>query len=298
MQRSADNVSRPDRRRVWLFVAAAWLSTFSLSAHLLARVPPRPPGEGGSTVAAALLGESRVALAGDFYRKADLYFHRGVGHKKDLAFENRAFQVLGRHISPERHAHLHGDEVRELMPWLWLTLRMDPSRTETYLVAAFWLARDGGRIDLALEVLEEAQRNIPKSDAVQLQKGRLYLKRGDIERATQAFDAALAFWPGGDAPESEDALYRKASALLYRSLLHERAGETGEAARYLRDILRIFPQRKHLQNRIRTLENQRQPSVLASSLWEAMLADDDDRQLEDACGREDEHLHDHENESH
>lgn len=298
MDHPSDSVSRPGRRRVWLFVAALWLGAFSVSACLLARVPPRPAGEKGNTVAAALLGESRIALAGNFYERADLYFHRGVGHKKDLAFENGVFQALGSHISPHGHTHLHGDDVRELMPWLWLTLRLDPSRTETYLVAAFWLARDARRIDLALDVLDDAQRNITKSDAVQAQKGRLYLKLGDIERATQAFDAALAFWPGGDPPGSEDALYRKATAMLYRSLLHERAGETGQAARYLREILRIFPERKHLLARIRALEDQSQPSVLASSLWEAMLDDDDHRQMENTCGREDEHRHVHEQDDH
>ncbi|NQT92843.1 MAG: hypothetical protein HQ559_08785 [Lentisphaerae bacterium] len=294
MHHPANSVTDGNRSHAWILVVGLSLGAFTVSARLLALEPPRGPGDAGTTVAAALLGESRKALAGSFYTTADLYLHRGVGHKKTLAFRNGLFQGLNRHISPDSHAHVHGDEVRELMPWLWLTLRMDPSNTEAYLVSAFWLARDGGRPDLALKVLDEAQRNIPYNDAVQIQKGRLYLRSGDIDRATRAFDAALAFWPGTDPPESEDALYRKASAMLYRSLLHERAGEKIDAARYLREILQIFPQRSHLRNRLANLEKQQQPSVLAASLWEAMLTDDDHRQSEDTCGREDDHGQEHE----
>jgi len=271
-----------------LAVPALWWAVFVVSCRIMAASAGTYPQAQGDSVAAAILGQSRLGMARHAYDMADLYFHRGVHHKHDLAFENNFFQRLRREVAPELHVHVHGAAVTEIMPWLWLTIRMDPHHAEPYLVAAFWLIKEGRRPDLALEVLQEAQCAIPFNYEIQLAKGRIYLKQGDLARAKEALDAGLAFWPSGKSPVSEDARGDRAALLLYRALLHETDGETEEAIAEMEEILRMFPKRTALRDRIEAYRRGGEPSLLANRVWTGMLREHDAQQA--ACHRED-HAH-------
>jgi len=267
----------------WAGAIALWGAVFCVSCRLVTM--PMDPAEVSQepSVAQALLGESRLALSGHFYEIADRYLHKGVGHTKEESLERSPFRRLLDGISPEHHVHLAGTEIKELMPWLWLAIRLNPRNVETYLVASFWLGGDAGEPEMALEVLNEAQCNIPYSCEVQLQKGRILLKRGRIGEAVRAFDAGLAFWPGRNSPESEDARHARASLLLYRALLHEVQGEKQEAIAHLGEIIELYPERKHLQKRIASIEKGEPPTLLASQLWNATLLEDHRKQLAETC---------------
>ena len=205
---------------------------------------------------------------------ADLYFQRGVGHKRVRAFQGSFFQKLSEEISPTSHTHVHGRAANEIMPWLWFAIRTDPRNVEIYLVAAYWLAR-GGRADLAHEVLQEAQWNNLFNYEIQLQNGRIYLEEQRPLEAKRSFDAGLAFWPGGEKPDSEQARYDKRSLLLYRALLHEMDGENDAAIQKLRQVLVIFPEMSRLHGRIHKLQQGDQPSLLPSQYLKDMLKKDD-----------------------
>jgi len=250
---------------------------------LTARINSLHP-EAGPSVVRALLGESRLALSGHFYEVADVYFHKGVEHTLRRAFENDFFQRIAGEVSPRRHAHIGGQAIKEIMPWLRLATRMDPRNVEIYLVAAFWLAGDAGRPDLAHEVLREAKCNNRFNYRLQLEDGRIYLRERRMEEAKRAFDAGLAFWPSDEQPDSNEALLGKANILLHRALLHEAENEIDEAVAALQEILSIFPERTHLNARIVALKEDRQPSVLASRLWSDMLQQH--QELRSACSRD------------
>jgi len=272
------------------FCISCWLTVVPISGRdsyasldrLLSRDEEARVGKYGS-VASALLGESRLALSGHFYEMADMYFHKGVEHVHTRAFESGIFQKLLKDISPERHVHLGGQEVKEIMPWLWLAIHTDPHNIDIYLVAAFWLARECGRPDLAIEVLREAQCNNPFNYQIQLDKGCIYLKEKKLEEARQAFDAALAFWSHNENPHSRDAQEGKATILLYRALLHEANREKEQAIKRLSEILEMFPGRTHLKQRIEMLEKGDQPSLLASQYLDVIMKKDGDRREDAMC---------------
>ena len=241
------------------------------------------------SVARQLFGESCVALSSHFYETADKYYHGGVEHVKKAAFHNSIFQRMAKEVSPQAHTHLIGKDVKEMMPWLWLAIRTDPRRLETYLVASFWLATDGDRPNLALAVLSEAQQNIPASHEIQLEKGRLYLRRKMTEEAKAAFDSGLALWPGRGDPHDHDLQHDKARLLLYRAALYEMDDDKTKAAAALREIRAMFPERIYLNERIAQLEQGAEPAQQASKRIQQMLEGEAQRRRSTTCQNEHNH---------
>jgi tetratricopeptide (TPR) repeat protein len=280
---------------IWSFAGMAllWGSAFCVSCWLTSTSASAVTGQSMSrSVAGRVLGESRVALGGYFYLQADNQYHGGVEHIQPEAFENSIYQKALKEISPRAHIHMKGKRVEEMMPWLWLAIRSNPQDVNTYLVAAFWLASDDiGKPDLAHEVLKEAQCNIPFHYETQLEDGRIYLKERRTREAKRKFDAGLAFWPRPLPANNQDAMNDKAALLLYRGLLHEAEGETNQTIEAFEEILRMFPERTSLRERLDALKKGEAPSVLASRMWHDIL--EKDEKTGKACDREEAgHKHD------
>lgn len=284
----------------WLALAVLWGAGFCLSCRLT-WTAGSDGGKRDDSVAGALLGQSRHALSAQFYETADQFFHKGVPHIKNRAFEDGFFLTARKEISPEGHFHLRGDEVTEMLPWLWMALRMDPHNVETYRVAAFWLSSDAKRPNLAYEVLLDAQRNNPGSYQVKLDMGRLFLREGKIEDAEKAFTAAINFWPGNlnrkDPDAVNEAIFEKAEILLYRALLHEVRGEIDSEVGLLKKIIAVFPERTEIRERVDDLEKGEKPIVLATKILNQML--EKQTMQVHQCDRGDDHdEHEHEHDEH
>jgi len=169
------------------------------------------------------------------------------------------------------------------MPWLRLATIMNPHDVRIYLDAAFWLAHEAARPDIAEKVLLEAQVNNPFNYQIQTDRGRIFLMQHNMENAKTAFDAGLAFWPGREDKDTFECRNNKARLLLYRAMLHEADGNLAEAVSCLREILKLFPERKELLDRIKDLKEGKEPSLLASKVWSDMLKHDTARKAEDRC---------------
>ncbi|MDD5678299.1 MAG: tetratricopeptide repeat protein [Kiritimatiellae bacterium] len=246
------------RAGIWvaLILAVMWGIAFALCCRLTSELlmpgdETDSPATSGS-VALKALGASRVAVGDKLFEAADRTFHMGVGTYRRQAFTNW-FTRMGQIVVPEGHVHLHAEGVNELVPWLYLATRADKHNVEAYVVAAFWLADEGGRPDLAERVLNEARANNPKDYRVYLEKGRLALKRGAPAEAARAFDAAGRLWerdPGSDQTQSR---LDRAEMLTYRGLLYEESGDVPRALRCYRDMLALFPERAGIRARVAEL---------------------------------------------
>ena len=229
------------------------------------------------TLAGMLLGKSRIALSGHFYEMADVYFHKGIEHIGEVAFEQEDFQRMAGIVSPKSHIHSRGQEVTEIMPWLWIAIRSNPQDVDIVRVAAFWLMTDCGRPNLAERVLREAQWSNPFDYRPQLDLGRLFLKRGETRKAAVALDAGLAFLSANPPSNEEDAKFDRSALLLYRGLLYEANGEYAAAAAALKGIMAIFPERTYLMSRISDLESGEAPKNAPQHVW-TRLIDQEQRQ--------------------
>ncbi len=251
-----------------------------------------------ASVADAVLGEVRTSLSAACFEMADLYFHRGVGHIRERAFDGSVYERLHDIVAPRGHVHLRGPaQIREIMPWLLFSLRADPRNVDAYLVAAFWLAYESGQDEAARDVLIEGQRNNPFCARIQLELGRLYVHRGDLGAALQAFNAALAFWDAQADHSSDEARKDRVQGLLYRAMLNEAAGSTDRAVTDLEALVTLAPDPEALHQRLRCLRDGVAPPIPARELLaHTTQAATDTRHAcahENARGPLEHHDHDH-----
>lgn len=250
-------------------VMALWMTAFILSCRL-SSTEAVGTGSASSSVAAMIFGEARQAIGQHFYATADQYFHRGVPHVTHRAFDHGFFMDLQRSVAPEEHLHLHGESVKEMLPWLWLTLRMDPQNVEAFRVAAFWLVSVGD-LNAAQQVLREAQQNNPYHYQIKLDQARLLLRRGNTDRAARSFDAALRFLPRTEGIDPEEKNLDYGEIAMFRALLYETAGQPNAAIALYEKILQLFPNRTVLAERVKRLRAGQPPPDTAQSLLDKVL---------------------------
>jgi len=252
--------------RMSLILLVLWIMAFSLACMLTGL----STGGRQDSILVKLMGSSRAVFSGQFFLEADRCFHKGIGYYRKKAFIDW-FVKLNNDIKPSGHVHLHDKGVEEIMPWLYFSTRADPQNVVAYKVAAFWLAREARRPDLAEQVLQEAQRHNPRDFRVYLEKGRLALKQGKQVSAANAFDAAIRLWPSGQDPDDIETRMDKAEVLVFRGLLYEIDGNIDQALSMYKEILNIFPGREGLRKRVEELETRGQASVSPFDLWKVIL---------------------------
>lgn len=274
------------RTGVWvaLLLAGAWVLAFALccrltSVWLMSGNEANGPTMAGAAVLQAL-GASRTAVGEQLYANADRVFHQGVGVYRPAAFADW-FVRLARAIVPAGHVHLHAEGVNELIPWLYLATRADPHNVEAYVVAAFWLAGEGGRPDLAAGVLDEARANNPKDYRVYLEKGRLALKNGALIEAARALDAAGKLWERDSGTDVEQGRLDRAEMLVRRGLLYEEFGDVPRAILCYREMLALCPGREGIGERLAELEQQGSARMTPAAMRQTIMF-----QRHHVCARE------------
>jgi tetratricopeptide (TPR) repeat protein len=269
-------------------IATLGLCAFSLSAHLT--LGSQADTGATESLAAALLGEARVMLGDRLYKQADVYFHRGLDYVvPENRLSNHWATRLRHQLEPQKHLHAEGEQqIREIMPWLELTMRINPDDQESALVAAYWLVRHLDRPDLAEQVLLRAQRQTPFAYAVQLEKAKLHLHEDRRQPALAALNATLAFWQRTGNPDNHEDQLARAEALLLRGLLLEIDNKPLQAASDYRELLALFPDRSGPQRRLQALEQGQIPDPPADTQIRRLThaAHAHNCELEHACEHE------------
>jgi len=251
-------------------------------------------GAGDDDPIAHWLGNSRRLFAMSSYVKADAYLHSGyyptifdnnapfktahiaeesgAEESKNVGSETTAFGHPNNWIErfelnfyPSTHTHLDqggpsgnldtSSQVKEIMPWLKLSSRLDPNRIETYCVAAFWLRVRMHRVDDAEVFLREGLRTNPGNSAILYELGDLYREdRKQPEKARNLYLAALDSWhQENDGQAKPDKfLFSHIVAGLYR--LEKKEGNTAKAIEYLKLLKTVSPVPDIIQKQIDALE--------------------------------------------
>lgn len=218
-----------------LLLIALVVFAFGLAAKLDPIFESWPGSRTQSTdLITTVLGDSRRMFANQFYVKADEYYHSGYyptifdnraafatahmaedtgavsskNHGDEEGFLGAPrdwIDAVGRHFFPDRHTHLDeggaaGDlsgteNVREILPWLKLSAKLDPDNVTTYTVTAYWLRIRMQRVAEAEQVLREGLRNSPRSFEILFELGRLYSEsEHDDGRARNVWELAARYW--------------------------------------------------------------------------------------------------------
>lgn len=158
--------------------------------------------------------------------------------------------AFSRMFFPSQHTHLdegrepaggHEEaepsvqEVREILPWLRMSVELDPHRVESYMVAAYWLRERMDRVDEAEQFLREGFRENPDSYELLFEMGRIaYESRHDHPRARTLWQMATDKWSKSETRKPEPDLFMLRQIMSYRAYLEESEGKWAQALEYLR----------------------------------------------------------------
>ena len=242
----------------WLLAVALAAAAFTMACRL---ATPEAGGEGpeGSVAGRFLVG-SQSAISDSLYEEADVYFHRGIEHVHHKAAITDACQSLLVQISPALHVHAVGTDAREIIPWLRFATEVNPHNVIAYRLAAYTVASDLNRFDLAQSILIEAQRNNPRDYRIPLEWGHLYLREGDVPSATRALDLALRLWPSGLDAEDKEVMLDRAQALLYRAVVYLASTNKAAAIAAYAETVKFDPSQTDVEQRIREIETDPDPA--------------------------------------
>ena len=242
-----------------------------------------------------LMGDAKRMFANHFYVKADAYFHSGyyptifdnrqafqTPHMAEdtgnVAGRNQGdeegflgpprdwIDAFSRSFFPSVHTHLDHSEsgakelgdssdVREILPWLKLSIDLDPNRIETYTVTSYWLRERMNKYREAEQLLREGLKNNPNSYEIMYELGRIYAEnRGDTQRARNLWVEALRQWDLQESKDPDPNLFMRMQILSHLALLEEKAGDAKAALVYLHlwKNIAVFP--TEVQKRIHELE--------------------------------------------
>ena len=281
------------RTRVLLLVV--WLLALAAGVVVSSTAPDIRGPAGAGDMVDLLFGEARTALAYQMYERADLYFHGGVGNEDEEgdgdhmmaqaegetpqpgsgaspagyvvrpdgdaaeAREGRpdCWTWINRQVRPDDHRHLSGARYeKEVLPWLWASVRCDPHNTTAYEVGAYWLCRRLDRVQEGMDFLDEGIAKNPGSHELELARGQILLHTLDKpDAAYGAFLAAERKWKAAlDSREEPPNQATYGNILLYLAALSERRGELARARVYYQAALPLMKSTEQVATRIAALD--------------------------------------------
>lgn len=173
---------------------------------------------------------------------------------------------INRHRVPQEHTHLHGERLeKEVLPWIWASIRSDPTNITAYTVGGYWLAYRMERPHEALELIKDGVRRNPGNAELEFTRGTLLFHvLEQTAPALQALKQAREKWlleAAESATPPDTAIYR--SILTYLGHLSEIDGDIEEARQYYREALQYVGDRPRIrQNLLDKLEAlDRQPDA-------------------------------------
>ncbi len=269
----------------YLVFALLAMVCFSLATALQPRVS-RGSGEAGAeSVLKVLLGDGRRIFANQAFVEADVYFHGGYypsvfdqaqapkdsrhmtakessseeeeheGQMNFLGPPHDWIERFGRHFLISEHVHLGAGKEREILPWLRLSAELDPHRTDTYTVAAYWLRNQLCKPDEAEKFLREGERNNPGSFEILFELGRLYNENyHDPGRARGLWELALRRWREREGNKKEPDRLSFEEIVIHLARLEEQTGNLKRAIEYLEMAIPASPNPQALRQQVTELQ--------------------------------------------
>ena len=149
-----------------------------------------------------------------------------------------------------------GTDEREILPWLKLSLQLDPKRVETYVVAAYWLRTSLKKVDAAEQLLREGLQKVPGDPELLFELGRIqFEERHAVDRARNLWELAVKKWSDRESGRENPNLFVLGQILSSLALLEEKAGRPQEAIQHLRRLQTISPNKASLAKWIESLQS-------------------------------------------
>lgn len=221
------------------------------------------------------LGEGRSIISSLSILQADRYFHRGMGHQdedhqgqtcvtkmsdadaaehgdREIEPVPGKFNILPRMsqaIEVTRHVHLDGDQIKEIIPWLYYAIKIDPHNVEAYVLASYYLSERLNKVNEGIIVLREGLTSNPDSWQINAELGRIYFKHfANYEVAAKFLSRA-----GELIQQVPHDKFQERSVLSFLAYSYEGLGQNEKALPLYRRMHELFPDAKVFNNKIKEL---------------------------------------------
>lgn len=163
-------------------------------------------------------GEFCEYLSDLSYLQADAYFHaKGQTCKQENCLEQHPDQEsshehqeltilsikktpvnpllnIAQTLKISAHRYLSAKEEKELIPWFYYAIKLNPHNEQAYCLGGFWLATRLNKTEEAIKLLEDGIKNNPNSWKIYAELGEIYImQKKDYINATYCFEQAKSF---------------------------------------------------------------------------------------------------------
>lgn len=146
-----------------------------------------------------------------------------------------------------------GDE-REILPWLKLSLELDPKRVQTYVVASYWLRTSLKQVDQAERLLRDGLLKVPGDPELLFELGRVQFEERKAEgRARNLWELGVKHWQEREAGKESPNLFLLAQLLGNLATLEQKAGHKEAALRHLERLHSISPNKESIAKWMETV---------------------------------------------
>ena len=220
-----------------------------------------------------IFGEFRDYLSIVSFLNADMYFHGGVSHtleegetlhlleEKDIrqdqhvngkmehhdhdhhhgeeikAVTNNVLLNINNAIALTEHKHLLGNEEKELLPWLYYSVKLNPHNILAYVIAGYWVGIRMKQPEEAVSFLKKGLTDNPRSWELYKTIGEIYfIGEKDYKKAQGYFERAKDI---GDSENIDNMDKRGIYVFLAES--YARLGELKKSLAIYDKLLIYFP---------------------------------------------------------
>lgn len=252
-----------------VILIAPRLDTYSY-AHSL-------PGKTSDTpVFLRMLGEARSIVSNLSLIQADVYFHGGIydrdgacpgihgigeGHEHEEHEEQAKrpepspYDILLR-ISDEtlltEHVHLKGDQMKQIVPWLYYASELDPHNVTACTLTGYYLIYRLNRPGQGMAFLKKGLANNPDSWEINAEIGRAYFQ------VSEDYPTSLRYFQRAESllDKTPHDKFQQRYVLSYLALCYEKTGQPDKALVLYKRLDGIFPDHKIFKDKIRELSVQ------------------------------------------
>lgn len=190
--------------------------------------------------------------------------HEEEEHEKAMNFLGQPqdwIDRFGRHFYPSTHSHLdRPGEAKEILPWLRLSVELDPKRVDTYILGAYFMTKNMGKPLEAEKFLRDGLRENPTSYEILFELGLLYYENlHEPVRARNLWEVALRDWQKQEAAGEKPDELGCDKLLAHLARVEEDQGNQAKALAYLQQEVKYSPSPEAIKQRIQELKADPKP---------------------------------------